>query len=141
MTLHDVASKHGISIQRVYKKIADAGIDVKTLKDGKNGVLTADGEAVINQLFNSKVKKLNQQENAVIQRQQMTIEKLENENSILKEQIKDLRQQIDDLRSSVSRLDNALTVANTLNQTLASRIPEKRKGIFGFLTGRTKKEE
>lgn len=139
MTLRDVAEKHGVSLQRVYKKISDSGIDVKTLKDQKTGVLTADGEAVINNLFNAKFKKINQQDNAVIQRQQMTIEKLENDNSTLKEQISDLRQQIADLRSTVSLLKDSLEKAETLNQTLASRIPEKRKGIFGFLTGKREK--
>lgn len=141
MTLADIAKKYGISIQRVYKKLADSGINVKTLKDNKTGEITPDGEAVINQLFNTRVKKFNQAETAIVTRLQASVEKLENENSILKGRISDLQSQIEILKTALDSSNTALQQANELNKTLASRIPDRHRGIFGYLTGRTKKEK
>ena len=134
MTIKDVADQRGTTVQRVYKKLKDNGIDIKQLKDPKTGEITADGEFVISQVFNTHVNKNNRTESAIVSRLQSSVERVESENSLLRDQIKQLKEQIEDLRSQ-------LRIANDLNLKLADRPQDHRRGIFGFLTGRKKTED
>lgn len=53
MTIPEMAEKHGVSKQLVYRKLKTVGLDVSTLMSGKKGVLSVSGERVLEELLTS----------------------------------------------------------------------------------------
>ena len=125
MSIKEIAQSHGMSVQAVYKKIKLAGINLNTLKDAKSGVLTAEGEAIVNSLIESK-KPLESHETGLKQE----VEKLKLVNEQLLNEIKRLEQNNADLR-------NALNAAQVLQRETLAKIPAalpagEKKSLFSF---------
>lgn len=127
MTIKEVAQRHGMTVQAVYKKIKAAGIDITTLKDAETGLFTPEGEKVILSLVESK-KPQEGAENSLKQE----VERLRADNQRLLEKVEILEQARDDLRA-------ALNAAQILQRETLAKIPpalpapEKRHGLFGWL--------
>lgn len=51
MTVREVAAELGVSVPTLYRRLKAEGIDVKGLRDGDTGALTAEGASIIAALF------------------------------------------------------------------------------------------
>lgn len=126
MTVKDIATQHGMTVQAVYKKIKTAGINLNALKDPKTGRFTPEGEEVILSLVENK-KPPEAAENDLKQE----VERLKLINEQLMKQVEILEQARDDLR-------NALNAAQVLQQQTLAKIPAalpagEKHGLFSWL--------
>lgn len=101
MTVREIALQHGITVQAVYKKLKQAGINLSTLKD-PSGKLTEAGAQKIAELLQppepppaADSEELNQFKTQV--------EKLKTEVEKLKTQVELLEQERDYLRTALER--------------------------------------
>jgi len=51
MTVREVAAELGVSVPTLYRRLKAEGIDIKGLRDGDTGSLTAEGASIIAALF------------------------------------------------------------------------------------------
>lgn len=51
MTVREVATELGVSVPTLYRRLKAEGIDIKGLRDGDTGALTAEGASIIAALF------------------------------------------------------------------------------------------
>jgi len=51
MTVREVAAELGVSVPTLYRRLKAEGIDIKGLRDGDTGALTAEGASIIAALF------------------------------------------------------------------------------------------
>ena len=90
MTIKEAAAQHGVSTQAIYKRLNQHGVKLSTLKDHDTGELTADGEAVINQLFNQPKPTGNNQLKETISRMTTEIAEVKVQNEALRERVREL---------------------------------------------------
>lgn len=126
MTIKEVASRQGMTVQAVYKRIKTSGLDLSTLKDAKTGRLTADGEKKVLSLFENKKP----QEGAEIVLKQ-EVERLKLVNEQLLKQVETLQQNRDDLRAALEREQQLHAMAL---QKIPQALPAgEKRGLFGWL--------
>lgn len=53
MTIREIAERLGVSVPTLYRRLKAEGIDIKGLRDSKTGKVTAEGAAIIADLFGS----------------------------------------------------------------------------------------
>ena len=121
MTIKGIASKYGVSVQAVYKRIRSAEISLDGLKDKQTGELTPEGEAAVMALFEP-------------------LNRVENSETELKAEVENLRGQVETLKSEVEYLRKALDNAQQLQAMALQRLalPSAKPGFFSRLFGRRK---
>ena len=90
MTIKEAAAQHGVSTQAIYKRLNQQGVKLSTLKNPDTGELTADGEVVINQLFNQPKPAGNNQLKETISQLTTELASLKAENEALRERVREL---------------------------------------------------
>jgi len=90
MTIKEAAAKYGVSPQAIYKRLNQQNVQLSTLKDPDTGELTADGEAVITQLFNQPKPAVHNQLRDEITRLTTELAKLTTENEALRARVHEL---------------------------------------------------
>ncbi len=90
MTIKEAAAQHGVSTQAIYKRLNQQGVKLSTLKNPDTGELTADGEAVINKLFNQPKPAGNNQLKDEINKLSTEVAELKAQNEALRERVRDL---------------------------------------------------
>lgn len=53
MTIREIAERLGVSVPTLYRRLKAEGVDIKGLRDSKTGKVTAEGAAIIADLFGS----------------------------------------------------------------------------------------
>lgn len=141
MTVREIALQHGISVQAVYKKLKQAGINLATLKDG-SGKLTEAGAQKINELLQplAAAEPPPAADSEELNRLTTQVEKLTTEVEKLTTQVETLTSERDYLRTALER-EQALH--GLALQRIALPAPEDStgfKGRFKAFTERFKKK-
>ena len=133
MTIKEAATKYGVSTQAIYKRLNQHGVKLATLKNPDTGELTADGEAVITQLFNQPKPAGHNQLKDEITRLSTELAKLTTENEALKARVHELETERDWLRGQqselLSRIPAALPAPGQTAQT-------EKRGLLARIFGR-----
>lgn len=124
MTIKDIASQAGISVQAVYKRIRASGLMVETMKDKETGQLTPEAEKAVESLFHLERKPVDNDSTQV---------------EALTARVTELTTQVENLIAERDYLRKALDQAQQLQALTLAKIPaalppgEKRPGFFGTL--------
>ena len=133
MTIKEAATKYGVSTQAIYKRLNQHGVKLATLKNPDTGELTADGEAVINKLFNQPKPTGNSQLKEAIARLTTELASLKTENEALKARVHELETERDWLRGQnselLTRIPPALPAPGQTAQT-------EKRGLLARIFGR-----
>ena len=133
MTIKEAATKYGVSTQAIYKRLNQHNVKLATLKNPDTGELTADGEAVITQLFNQPKPAGHNQLKDEITRLSTELASLQTENEALKARVHELETERDWLRGQqselLSRIPAALPAPGQTAQT-------EKRGLLARIFGR-----
>lgn len=133
MTIKEAAVKHGVSTQAIYKRLNQHGVKLATLKNPDTGELTADGEAVINQLFDQPKPTGSSQLKEEIARLTTEIVSLKTENEALRDKVRALEADKAFLQGQnselLSRIPPALPAAGQTAQT-------EKRGFWARILGK-----
>ena len=107
MTIREVAQLTGLSHQAIYKRIKAQGLKLDSLKDKATGQLSADGEAIIRDLFsiNSPADPPDNGKGTAVHNQ---VEELRNQVAELTTEVEKLRNQVAGLEGERNFLREAL---------------------------------
>lgn len=154
MTIKDAAKKYGISVQAIYSRLKKEGIALETLKDADTGELSVDAEVVFDKLFDKDRQRKHESFNSTIQRLQVEIQRLNEENASLVEKLKLVENENADLKQERERLLTIAQQAQELHKAALDRLlpppmeninaedlrgnrgQEKRPGLLSRLFGR-----
>lgn len=102
MTVREIAQKHGITVQAVYKKLKQAGINLASLKDA-SGKLTEEGARKILDLLEPAPEPPPASDPEELNRLSTEVEKLKTEVERLSTQVEMLSAERDYLRTALER--------------------------------------
>ena len=151
MTIKAAATLYNVSPQAIYQRLKAKGYDIKKLKM-KSGELTAEGEKILDELFDRTVVtgETNPQVDKAEQGNQSTIKEQDKESAILlqveslKSEVESLKKQIESLKEERDFLRRALDQSQQLHAMTMRMLPPapvEKKGMFSRLFGKSKKEE
>ena len=103
MTVKDVATMAGISVQSVYKRLKANGLKVESLKDKETGHFTPAGEALIESIFNLKYQSI------------------ESDRPIESTEVERLKAEIERLKESLNQVKEELTTTTIRAEVLTAR--------------------
>lgn len=132
MTIKELSTRAGISVQAVYKRLKQKGVDISTLKDPETGQITPEGEKVMENLFNLKgpseaAKTPNSTE---VERLKTEVEKLTTTVESLTAQVEALTNERDYLRGALDREQQLH--AMTLQKVPAALPAGKKRGLLAW---------
>lgn len=154
MTIKGAAEMYGITVQAVYSRLKKESIQLETLKDADTGELSADGELVLNKLFDKENRVKHESLNSTIERLQGDVNRLEKENIALVEKLKQVEAANAELKEERERLLRLAEQAQELHKAALERLlpppadntaaedlrgsgaQVKRGGLFSRLFGR-----
>ena len=131
MTIREIATRNGITVQAVYKALKKAGINLATLKDGTGNITEEGMQKILEVITPAEVPPPGNSEE--LNRLKTEVEKLNTENNRLKTQVEMLISERDNLRTALER-EQALT--GLALQKIALPAPEdstRAKGGFNRL--------
>lgn len=133
MTIKEAATKYGVSTQAIYKRLNQHGVKLATLKNPDTGELTADGEAVITQLFNQPKPAGHNQLRDEVTRLSTELASLQTENEALKARVHELEADKAFLQGQnselLTRIPPALPASGQTAQT-------EKRGLLARIFGR-----
>ena len=142
MTIKEVAQLTGLTHQAIYKKIKANGLRLDNLKDKTTGQLTAEGEAIIKDLFcisepppaadATEVEKLT----TTVAELTTEVEKLRNQVANQAERITALTEERDFLRTALDQAQKlqAITLAKVPSAPALPSGEKKKRGLFGWFS-------
>lgn len=162
MTIKDVAAAAGLSHQAIYKRIKSRGISLDSIKDKATGELTAEGEALIREIFFPQANNdtdtsqapdkgninASQVENDEVAELRNQVEKLNSEVEKLRNQVASLEESKKVVTDERDYLRLALERSQQLQAITAQKIPnpppalpdaedkKQRRGLFGWMRRR-----
>ena len=108
MTIREIATRNGITVQAVYKALKKAGINLATLKDS-TGKITEEGvQKILEVITPAEVPPPTAADSEELNRLTTEVEKLKTENNRLTTQVEMLISERDNLRTALER-EQALT--------------------------------
>ena len=121
MTIKQMAEKLEVSPQAVYQRLKKNHIAVNTITDSKTKELTADGELVLEKLFQLEepIKPTKQDMVEELKKQLIAVRE---ENAGLIEKLKALESEVDQLKIDKENLTKALDKAQDLHQQTINRL-------------------
>lgn len=122
MKITDAAARYGVTMQAVYQRLKKNGIRVETLKDKETKELTAEGEAVLENLFGKNRKEFYQRRES--------LESLKAELSTAKSRIEILTVQLDAAEKARITAEETLANERAMFQRLLPSPEEKRGGLL-----------
>lgn len=135
MTIKDVSTLAGVSVQAVYKRLKTQGISLDDVRDRETGQLTKDGETVVKSIFNLDAKP------------DSTVQSELNE---LKIEVERLTTALDLIREERDYLREQLKATQVLQMEALKKIPaalpdgnvaQKKRGIFSwFMNAKNEKK-
>ena len=106
MTIKDVAARAGLSHQAIYKKIKARGVSLESIKIKGTGELTAEGEALMRELFNLQDQEEREAPPPVAAEPETAppgeVERLRNQVEKLNAQVAELNNEVEKLRNQVA---------------------------------------
>lgn len=109
MTIKEIAERAGLSHQAIYKRLKARGVSLETIKEKGTGELTAEGEALLLELFNLQDQQEREappaHETAEPPADRAHGEGLRNQVERLKNQVAELNSEVEKLRNQVATLE------------------------------------
>ena len=151
MTIKDIAAAAGLSHQAIYKRLKARGVKLESIKIKGTGELTAEGEALMREIFNLKDQQEEAappppaaEEKAAPAEVESEVEKLRNQVETLEQREKALTEERDFLRLSLERSQQlqaitAQKIPNPPPALPAGGDQQQRRGLFGWIRRRDKK--
>ena len=131
MTIKDVSTMTGTSVQAVYKRLKAKGLNLDEIRDKETGHLTPEGEAEVEELFKIKFKEFKTKEQEVVNllsdldRLKSELSTAQTRIEVLEAQVKLLENERDHLREAADR--SQLLQLETLKKIPAALpAPEKK---------------
>ena len=148
MTVREIAAELNVSVPTLYRKLKAAGIDIKGLRDSKTGKVTAEGAAIIADMFGSPEDDTAVQDIITAASQSDTGEAVQDVTALLvrlaaaearleasAETVQRLDTEVRRLQAEVDRLTGLLEAEARTRQALLTdgSQGQRRRGLFGFL--------
>lgn len=159
MTIKDIAAAAGLSHQAIYKRLKARGVKLEDIKIKGTGELTAEGEALIKEIFSLQDKQEESappppaaEEKAAPVEVESEVEKLRNQVAELSGEVEKLRNQVATLEDREKALTDerdflrlSLERSQQLQAITAQKIPnpppalpaggdqQQRRGLFGWI--------
>ena len=122
MTIKQAAVKYGVSPQAVYQRLKKRNILVESLIDKETQELTADGEVILDAMFNKAKQPIKANSRAFAEEKEKEIKQLRDERVELIEKLKLAEERVDFYRKQNEEINKALERAQELHQQTLNRL-------------------
>ena len=149
VTIRGIAEGLGVSVPTLYRRLKAEGIDIKGLRDSKTGKVTAEGAAIIADMFGSPEDDLTVQGIINGASQSVTVDALQEVTALrislataearleaATETVTRLDNEVKRLQAEVDKLTGLLEAEARTRQALLTDGSQRRRGLFGWLRGR-----
>lgn len=128
MTIKEAAERYGVSKQAIYQRLKKAGQDLDNIRDPKTGLLSSDGEKLINSIYGQNAVKEPLKSSPV----NLQVESFKQEREALLGQIEALKAVNEQLTSERDYLRRSLDQAQQLQAMAFARLPAPKESSGGW---------
>lgn len=128
MTIKEAAERYGVSKQAIYQRLKKAGQDLDSIRDPKTGLLSSDGEKLINSIYGQNAVKEPLKSSPV----NLQVESFKQEREALLGQIEALKAVNEQLTSERDYLRHSLDQAQQLQAMAFARLPAPKESGGGW---------
>lgn len=122
MTIKQAAAKYQVSPQAIYQRLKKKKIFVESLTDKETGELSAEGELIIDNLFNPEKQPFKANSRAYADEQENQIKQLNIDKAVLVEKIKLLEEKVSFLQDQLGVVNKALEESQGLQKQMMNRL-------------------